>query len=259
MTKFKSKPWHAALGFAGLLIEWQVIVALAWVPQEYLPGVPAVASALSDYLGSADFWHNEGLTLARAFGGLLLATVTALFAAILAARYKLVDRALTPLIEIMLSLPPAALVPLAIFGLGLGWKLFAFIIWFSAFWYIYAIAIDALRTSEPVQRYVARTLGYGRWEVLLGVRLPAAMPEIFTGIRIAAAGCLMAAVAAEMLAGQNGLGFMLYDTAFSLQTPQMFALLFVAGLNGIVINKLVMVLRRPLAGWHDGIAALANQ
>jgi len=68
----------------------------------------------------------------------------------------------------------------------------------------------------------------------------------------------MAAVAAEMLAGKDGLGFMLYDTAFSLRIPEMFALLAVAGLNGVLLNEVIVRLRRRICGWHDRLAAMAN-
>jgi NitT/TauT family transport system permease protein len=65
-------------------------------------------------------------------------------------------------------------------------------------------------------------------------------------------------VAAEMLAGKDGLGFMLYETAFSLRIPEMFALLGVAGLNGVLLNAAVLRVRRALAGWHDRLAAMAS-
>ncbi|MBS0447777.1 MAG: ABC transporter permease [Proteobacteria bacterium] len=246
------------VGLVGFLLLWQAVVLLGTVPQAYLPGVPAVAKALWDEVGAAEFWIGEALTLARAIAGLLLATATGVGAALLAARWRVVERALSPLVQVMLSLPPAALVPLSIFALGLGLGLFAFIIWFAAVWNIYVNANNALGASEPVQLHVARMLGYGPWETLLRIRLPAALPEIFTGIRVAAAGSLMAAVAAEMLAGKDGLGFMLYDTAFSLRIPEMFALLTVAGLNGVLLNALIVRLRRRLAGWHDDLADLAQ-
>ncbi|MEJ8856573.1 ABC transporter permease [Variovorax robiniae] len=250
-----SKP---LIGLSGFLLLWQAVVLVGGISEEYLPGVPAVAQALWVQLTDRDFWTSEGLTLVRAVGGLLLATLTGVGAALLGARYRVIDRALSPLVQVMLSLPPAALVPLAIFGLGLGAKLFAFIIWFAAVWNIYVNAQSALAASEPVQLHVARTLGYGGWDTLWRVRLPAALPEIFTGIRVAAAGSLMATVAAEMLAGKDGLGFMLYDTAFALRIPEMFALLAVAGLNGVLVNALIVRLRRALAGWHDKLAAMAQ-
>lgn len=246
------------VGLAGLLLVWQAVVLSGHIPQEYLPGVPAIGHALLEQLGSSEFWVGEALTLSRAVGGLALAVLTGVGVALLGARHRVVERALSPLLQIMLSLPPAALVPLSIFALGLGAKLFAFIIWFACVWTIYASAINALKASEPVQLNAARTFGYRGWEIILRVGLPAAWPEIFTGIRIAAAGSLMAAVAAEMLAGKDGLGFMLYDTGFSLRIPEMFALLAVAGLNGVLLNALIMYLRRRVAGWHDMLAAMVD-
>ncbi|MFO1266774.1 MAG: ABC transporter permease subunit [Rubrivivax sp.] len=249
---------RALLGFGVLLFVWQAVVLLRLVPDEYLPGVPTVLRAAAELAGDAGFWRHEGRTLARAAGGLLLAAASGIGVAVLAARYPLLDQALAPLVRIMLALPPAALVPLAIFALGLGWPLFAFIIWYAGFWGVYLGANNALRASEPVQLQLARTLGYGPWETLWRVRLPAAAPEIFTALRLAAAASLMATVAAEMLAGKDGLGFLLYDAAFSLQIPQTFALLLVAGCNGVLLNQAVLRLRRAIAGWQAQLAALAG-
>lgn len=246
------------IGLAGFLVAWQCLVLTGWIPEVYLPGVPAIVKALFEQLGTAEFWTSEALTLGRAVGGLLLATASGVGVALLSARHRIVERALSPLVHLLVSLPPAALVPISIFAFGLGTGLFAFIIWFACVWTIYLSAVNALRMSEPVQLHVARTFGYGDWAILLRVRLPAAIPEIATGIRIAAAGSLMGAVAAEMLAGKDGLGFMLYDTAFSLRVPEMFALLGVAGLNGVLLNLVVVRARRAVAGWRDQLAAMAN-
>lgn len=251
--------WSRPLvGLAGLLLVWQATVLTGWVPEDYLPGVPAIANALGTLLVSADFWRHEASTAARAVSGLLVASTSGIGVALLATRYRTVARALGPLVHIMLSLPPAALVPLSIFAFGLGTPLFLFIIWFACFWTIYATAVQALSASEPVQLHVARSLGYSRWDVLCRVRLPAAIPAIASGVRIAAAGSLMAAVAAEMLAGSDGLGFMLYDAAFGLRIPEMFALLLVTGLDGVLLNLAVLWLRRRLAGWYDSLAAMAE-
>jgi NitT/TauT family transport system permease protein len=252
-------PWTKPLaGLAGLLVVWQAVVLTGRIPEDYLPGVPAIAQSLWALFTDRSFWVNEGLTLGRAVAGLLLAAVSGIGAAVLGARFPVVTRALAPLVQVMLSLPPAALVPLSIFALGLGMPLFLFIIWFACVWTIYASATNALSASEPVQLHAARSLGYGRWELLWQVRLPAAVPAIASGVRIAAAGSLMAAVAAEMLAGKDGLGFMLYDSAFALRVPEMFALLGVTGLNGVLLNSCVLRLRRWLAGWHDRLAAMAE-
>ena len=90
------------------------------------------------------------------------------------------------------------------------------------------------------------------------VRLPAALPEIMTGIRIGTGVALLATIAAEMLAGQSGLGFLLYDAAFSLRTPEMFAIMATIGALGLLLNALVRQASRIVAGWHIAMTALAS-
>jgi ABC-type nitrate/sulfonate/bicarbonate transport system permease component len=245
------------IGLAAFALAWQALVMTGRIPQAYLPGVPAILQAIVGQLGTSDFWIGEAMTLTRAVSGLLIATGTGVGAALLGARCPVVERAFSPIVQLMVSLPPAALVPLSIFAFGLGQALFMFIVGFACVWTVYISSVNALRANEPVQTHVARTFGYGRWEILLKVRLPAAVPEISTGVRLAAGGSLMATIAAEMLAGQNGLGYMLYETAFSLRIPEMFALLVVAGVNGVLLNAAVVRGRRTLAGWHDQLAAMA--
>lgn len=258
MTNLMTSMFRPVLGFAVVLLLWQGIVAMGVFPQQYFPGVPAIAAALWQLLGDPDYWAHEQLSLGRLLPGIAIAVGTGMGAAIIGARYAVVRKALAPLVQIMVSLPPAALVPLAIFVLGLEWRLFVFVIWFSGVWAVYVAAANALSTSEPVQLHAARTFGYGAWEILWRVRIPAALPEAFTGIRLTVSACMMGTVAAEMLAGSNGIGFMLYDAAFSLQTPQTFALLLIIGVHGLLLNRLVMALRRTVAGWQDQLAQMAS-
>jgi ABC-type nitrate/sulfonate/bicarbonate transport system permease component len=246
------------VGFGAVLLIWQAIVVAGVLPQEYFPGIPAIVAALRDLLVEPAFWRQEGLSLGRLVPGLVFAVISGMAVAMVGARYAVVRKALTPFVQIFVSLPPAALVPLAIFTLGLEWRLFVFIIWFSGVWAVYLAAANALSSGEPVQLHAARSFGYGVWERLCQVQLPAAAPEAFTGIRLAATACMMATVASEMLAGSNGLGFILYDAAFALQTPRTFALLFIVGIHGLLLNRAVLALRGVFAGWQDQLTRMAE-
>lgn len=246
------------IGFGVALLIWQAIAAVGVFPRDYFPGIPAIVAAFWGLLMDPAFWHQEWLSLGRLIPGLVSAVVSGMAVAIIGARYTIVRKALAPLVQILVSLPPAALVPLAIFALGLEWRLFLFIIWFSGVWAVYLATANALSASEPVQMHAARSFGYGESELLFRVQLPAAVPEAFTGIRLAAAACMMATIAAEMLAGSNGLGFMLYDAAFSLQTPSTFALLFIVGIHGLLLNRAALALRSVFAGWQDQLTRMAE-
>lgn len=244
----------AVLGF---LVVWEAISLSGVVPSEYFPGVAQIGEALWQLLLSGELIHAEWLTLSRAMFGLLLSTALGAGLALLGTRLAVVRHALAPLVDIFQALPPAALVPLMIFVLGFGTPFFLFIICFSAIWPVYLAAIRALTSTEPIQVHSGSSLGYSKIEILWAIKVPAAMPEIFTGIRISAGICLIATVASEMLAGRNGIGYLLFDTAFSLRVNETFAVLAVAAMDGILINWLVVVARRLLIPWHEKLAMSA--
>jgi ABC-type nitrate/sulfonate/bicarbonate transport system permease component len=252
-------PWfRKALAIACALLAWQGIALSGWVPADHFPAVTQILAAGRDMVRSGELPSAEGQTLLRALTGLLLTVGAGVVLALLAARHAVLARMWAPVVEIMRSIPPAALVPLAIFVLGLTPKLFIGIVVYAGFSTVYLTTLHALLNVEPVQIHAARTMGYSRLETLLRVRLPAATPAMFTGIRVAAGSALIASVASEMLAGKDGLGFLLFDTAFSLRTPEMFAVMFVAALNGILFNQFVVWARRPFARWQDRLHALGG-
>jgi NitT/TauT family transport system permease protein len=247
-----------AAGMAAFLVLWQAVVWAGVVPRDYLPGVPEIAAALLELAGSMRFWQSEGGTLLRAAAGFAISVAAGIALALAGARWAVLDRALQPAVDILKSLPPSALVPLAIFAMGLGAKLYLFIIVFGGIWPVYICARNALSSHEPALLNCAAVFGYAPLETLWRVRVPAALPEIFAGVRLAAGACLISTVAVEMLAGQNGVGWLLFDSAFSLRTSETFALLVVAGLNGLAFNALVVGLRKLAVGWHDELAATAQ-
>jgi ABC-type nitrate/sulfonate/bicarbonate transport system permease component len=238
------------VGLAILLVLWQAVAASGMVPVDYFPTVPTIAVALAGLATSSDFAAQLIVTAPHTLIGLALAVVLAVAVAIIAARFDLVRRTLDPLVSILRVLPPPAIVPISIFALGLGPRLFLFIVVFAAVWPVYLNAANALSAAEPVQILTGRSVGLSDWEILFTLRIPAAMPEIVTGIRVAGGIALLAAVASEMLAGQGGLGFVLYNAAFTLQVPEMYATMLVIGLFGVALNLLLGRISRLVVGWH---------
>jgi ABC-type nitrate/sulfonate/bicarbonate transport system permease component len=245
-------------GIVLALLVWAGLARSGLVPAEYFPPPLTVAAAGWALLVSSDFPAQIATTCLRMIAGLLVATGLGLAVAIMTGRYQLLYRMLEPVVGMLRVLPPPAIVPISIFAFGIGPGLFLFIIAFASFWPIYMNAANALQASEPVQLLTGRSLGYSRWEILLRLRLPAALPEIVTGIRVGAGIALLATVAAEMLAGQSGLGFLLYDAAFTLRTADMFAIMVVIGVLGLLFNALVRQASRLVIGWHLAMTALGG-
>lgn len=243
----------ATLGI--FLLAWQAIVLAGPIPEEYLPGPAQALRALAEMIRSGDLLAAEWLTLSRTLYGAGLSAAIGLALAVAGANFTFLRQALQPLVAIFQVLPPAALVPISIYFLGFGERFFLFVICFAAIWPTYVVGSRALLDTDPLLLSTARLFGYSRPQSLLAIRLPAALPEIFTGLRLTAGLALIATVAAEMLASRNGLGFLLFDTAFSLHVDQTFAVLLVVAINGILVNGIVAVARRMLCGWRDRLEA----
>ena len=246
---------RVALSLAGVLLAWQVVVWLQIVPETYLPGPLAAVLALWHGLRSGELSLALGLTMGRALLGLLASTALGVGLALLTARYRRLRQAFDPLAEFLRPLPPAALVPIAIFFLGLTWKLHAFIVLFACVWPVYLTTAAALKAVPLVQIRSAASFGYEGWSRVVHVQLPASMPEIFTGIRLAAAIALIAVIVTEMLAGRDGLGFALSDATMTLRIPDTFAALLRAMLSGLALNAGVLAVRDRVIAWNIGMTA----
>ena len=249
---------RSALGTAILLALWQFVCTLGLVPPQYFPPPLGVAEAAQELWRRGELGAAVAITSTRALSGLAAATVLALTLAMLSVRYHLIGRAFQPVGDLFRSLPPAAITPISIFFLGLGWKLYAFILVFTCFWPIYLNCYAALSTVPNQQLASARIYGYDGWAKLLRVQLPAALPDTFIGIRLASAIALIAAIAAEMLAGRDGLGHLMSDAAFSLRIPDTFVGLVAVMALGLAMNHLVVITRRLTIGWHETMTAASQ-
>lgn len=239
------------LGILILLATWQMVVISQIVPSAYFPAPREVAEAAQDLTRRGELFPAIAITLVRALAGLGGAIVLGLLIALVSTRYPLIGRAIAPVADLFRSLPPAAITPISIFFLGLGWKLYAFILVFTCFWSVYVNALDALNSVPSQQLATARTFGYDGWDRLLQVQLPAALPSTFIGIRLTASIALIAAIVAEMLAGRDGLGYLMSSAAFSLRIPDTFVGLTAVMLLGLLLNQVVVLLRRLCVGWHE--------
>lgn len=243
-------------GLALFLAVWELVAISGLVDQDYLPRVGTVFGALGGYLASGQFWTEYFRTLLRLLAGFALALLVGLGLALMVGRYVRLARMLAPAVAMARALPPPAVVPLLVFFLGIGNGLVIFVVVFGCIWPVYINASSALTTAEPVQMFTARSFGYRPWDILMRVRLPAAVPEIMTGVRQSAAIALLATIAAEMLAGDTGLGNLMFNAGFSMQIPQMFALIFVIGATGILISALLTAAYWVVGGWQLKLSAM---
>lgn len=229
---------------------WQAVHAIGVVPDKFFPAATEIFGAFWQMTTDGTVISAWATTFLRALIGLIAAACLGVALAILSDLSPVLSRGIRYVSDILQPIPPAAFVPMAIFMLGLGAKLYAFVIILVTIWPPYLNGVAALQTVSPVQVDTGRMFGLSRSQILWQIRLPAALPEIFTGIRYAATISLIAVIVSEMLAGRDGIGFMIYKKVYALRTSEVFALMFLVAFSGVLLNGLVALLRRALTGWH---------
>ncbi|PYF12642.1 taurine transport system permease protein/nitrate/nitrite transport system permease protein/putative hydroxymethylpyrimidine transport system permease protein [Rhodobacter viridis] len=237
-----------ALGLLAAL--WQAVVWAAVVPERYFPPIATVVQAGMSMIARGQMQQALFDTGSRAILGAIAVNLIGIGLGLAATGAPSLRRILDTVAAILQPVPPAAVVPMAVFALGLGWKLYAFVVVLVTIWPPYLATVSALAATNPVLLSVGRMAGFGPVAMLWHIRLPAAMPEILAGVRYATTIALIAVIVSEMITGRDGIGFLLFQKAFAIRIPEVFALMFAVGLLGSAMGLAVSAVYRGFAGWH---------
>ncbi len=175
------RPFRSLFSPLVLLALWQMVAASDLVPKKFFPGLPEIASRRGTDAPLRRMIQGEALTLGRAIIGLVLASVIGVVLAILSNVSPFFDRGFRVVASFLQPIPPAAVVPMAIFMLGLGVELYVFIIVLVAVWSPYLNGVMALNAVPREQILTARMLNLSPLAILFRVKFPSAMPQIFAG------------------------------------------------------------------------------
>lgn len=235
----------------GLVILWAVITVITGT------NLLAVAQAFWSLITERDS-QNHLLTehiyasLSRVATGFTIAAVTAIPLGVAIGRYRLVDSVFGPIIEATRPIPPIAWIPVSIivFGIASGQ---AFIIWIGAFFPILINTTTGVKRTEPVHIDVAKTFGASEAQILQKIVLPSAAPEIFAGLRIGFGIGWMCLVAAEMIGGGLGLGFLILDKQANGRTAEVILGMLLIGLIGFLISYFFLYIERYLLKWRQAV------
>ena len=155
-----------------------------------------------------------------------------------------------PIIEMLRPIPILAWIPLAIILLP-GRELPIIVLTFLAAFFVTALnTLLGVKSIDPVYFRAARSLGFGEWAILWHIVIPGAMPFIFVGLQISMGACWFSLVAAEILSGQSGLGYEVWQAYYYVQFPTMVITMSTLGLLGYVSSALIRLLGNRLMRWR---------
>jgi ABC-type nitrate/sulfonate/bicarbonate transport system permease component len=217
------------LPLAGLLV-WQLVIWI-WEPQDWLLPSPAtVADVL--WTERERLWFHAQATIAEAAVGFALAATLGTLLAILIVSSKVADRALYPWLVVSQAIPVLAIAPLMAVWLDYGTAqvMVAFLI---SFFPVVVTGVDGLRSVDPALGAAVRTLGAGRAWTFRRVTFPAALPSLFSGLKMAAVFAVTGAVVAEYVGADRGLGYLSDFSTAQFRTDRSFAAIVLLGLIGL--------------------------
>ena len=209
--------WLPGAALIGLFLGcWEIAPRLGWVEPAFLPSFSEVVSSGVKLAKDGQLWAHVTDSLYRSLLGFTLAIVFAVPLGLLIGWFRSVSNAIHPLLELFRCTPALALLPVFILLLGIGESSKIALVLYSCSWPILLNTISAVRNVDPLLVKSARTLGLGTRQLLWKVILPAAVPTIFVGFRLAGSISLVALVAAEMLGAKAGLDLdILYEAISS--------------------------------------------
>jgi len=241
----------AVLALGGVL--WDLVVRLNHIPPYVLPSPVLVFSTL--VTDGALLWRSLLVTLTTTVEGFALATIGGIGLAVLFSQSRLVEYSLYPYAVILQVTPVVAIAPLLLIYLPQPLAVLA-CAWIVAFFPVLANTTLGLNSVDHNLLALFRLYKASRWQVLWELKLPAALPQMLTGLRIAGGLSLIGAVVAEIAAGSagagSGLAYRIAESGYRLNIPRMFAALLLLAAAGIVIFFLLSALSHlALRRWHE--------
>jgi taurine transport system permease protein len=223
-----------------LLLLWQVVVTVFAVNPRIFPDVPTVMRAGWEVIADGSLAAHVGASLWRVTVGTVIALLTAVPLGIAMGVSKGVSDFLTPLFRFFSVLAGIAWIPIATLWFGYGFGAITFIIFNAVFFVVAYNTLLGVSTIPMPLRHAAASLGASRWHMLTQVLLPGALPNIVTGIRTGMGFAWRGLIAAEMIATNVGLGYMLFLARDFYRTEVIVFAMIVIGLIWLALDRLLL-------------------
>ena len=235
-----------------ILALWEGASRCGLVDPASLPPLTAVARAFAADVATGEVMRHMGVTLRAYAQGLGLALAVGIGLGVLMGAIPACSAGGRILLEFLRPIPSVAVIPIAILLLGIEFTMRTAVVFYAALWPILLNTMYGIYDVDPAYVETARIFGRRRGAILRAVVLPAALPYIFTGARIASAIALILAVTAEMVAGSSGLGFYVKSSEMSLRVEEMYGGIALTGVLGSLLNGGFVGLERWALRWHRG-------
>jgi taurine transport system permease protein len=252
----RALPGWAIAGISAAVVcaAWVGVTEGGLVRDLFLPGPRDLWDGLTElvqdgYKGRSLAEHL-GMSLMRVGAGFVTGAVAGTLLGLAMGYAPRVNAAAAPFVEFLRPLPQLSYLVLLIVWLGIGERSKITMLFLAALPVAAVAARDGVRNVPPERLRAAQALGAGRWQVFRHVVFPSALPEILTGARLALGIVYGTLIAAEIIAGSSGIGWMILDAGRFLRSDYVFAGILVIGLTGVALDRLLVWTERRVVHWN---------
>lgn len=244
----------SAISVASLLAVWFLATNTGLVPAEYLPSPQALVerfvTLLREGYQRVSLVSQIGASLSRTLIGFTIGGTLGVIVGLAAGYSRFLAAMISPIMAFIRPIPPIAFIPMVVLYFGLGETGKIVLITVTAFNYAVVNAQAGALGTPLAYRRAAATLGLSKWQEFRKVIFPAALPSIFTGLRVALALSWAVVVAAELVGAQTGLGFMINNAALLFDIPTVFIGIALIGLIGLCLNTIIGLAEDKIVHWR---------
>ena len=233
-----------------LALAWEIGARTGLISTLALPPLSAVLAAWVDLVRDGELITNGAASLWRAAAGLLLAIGIGGVLGIVMAWWRPVNVLLGPLVEMFYPMPKSALIPVIVLWLGFGNGSKILLILLGCMLPVTIGAFNGARSSEQALVWSARSMGASRLRMLWDVVVPSALPELLNGIRTALALSFILLVSSELIAAQQGFGYLIGFLGASGTYDAMFAVVLTVALLGFIADRIYLLVMHRMLRWQ---------
>ena len=242
-----SKLWSCS-AIVLILILWQLISSLGVVDSFMLPSPVQVAKAFVEEFPA--LMEHSVITLAEAFLGLGIGILLGFVMAVLMDQFEVLYKACYPLIVLTQTIPTVAIAPLLVLWFGYEMTPKVILIVITTFFPIAVGLLNGFKSTDPDSVNLLRAMGAGRWQIFRYIKLPGAMSQFFSGLRISASYAVVGAVISEWLGGFGGLGVYMTRVKKAFAFDKMFAVIFLISFISLLLMKGVDLVQKKCMPWE---------
>lgn len=243
------RTWRGLVGLTAFFAFWQGLTMVGIIDPFMMPSPISVIEALWEMALDGSLWVNLGASLQRVLVGYAAACVVGVSLGLLCGWWRVVADFVRPVVDALRPIPPLAWIPITILWFGIGDMASYFLVFLGAVFPTFIATYTAVRGLDRNQMNAALCLGAGPRLLFADVLIPASLPIILPGLRIALGIGWACVVTAELIAAQSGLGYLIQQSRMLFQIQNVVAGMVAIGLVGLLMSLLLERLERRVNAW----------